>query len=135
MKGEGIILSSEETAQGDSLAMAVYPLGITQLISRLQKLLPQIKQVRFAGDATAAGNLEALHQWWTHLSSVGPQFGNCPNAHKTHLIVKPEFENDAKQIFSNTDMEIILEGQKHLSAAIGSCLFAEEYVDGSEEGQ
>ena len=128
VKGEGTIWSSEGTTQGDPLAMAMYALGITPLISRLQELLPQVKQVWFADDATAAGNLEALHQWWTHLSSVGPQFGYFPNAQKTHLVVKPEFENDAKRIFSNTDIQITLEGQRHLGAAIGTRSFADEYV-------
>ena len=97
-------------------------LGITPLISRLQDLQPEVKQVWFADDATAASHLKALHQWWTHLSSVGPQIG--PNANKTHLIVKPEFENDTKQIFSNTDINIISQGQGHLGAAIGTLPFA-----------
>ena len=51
----------------------MYALGITPLISRLQDVQPEVKQVWFADDATAAGHLKTLHQWWTHLSSVGPK--------------------------------------------------------------
>ena len=50
--GEGVIESSEGTTQGDPLAMAMYALAIK----------PDVKQVRFADDATAAGRLRALQQ-------------------------------------------------------------------------
>ena len=57
-----------------------------------------------------------------------PQIEYFPNTNITHLIVKPEFQNDVKQIFSNTDINITSQGQRHLGAAIGTRPFAEEYV-------
>ena len=62
VKEEGILWSSEGTTQGDPLAMAMYALGTTPLISRLQDSQPEVKQLWFADDATAAGPLKALHQ-------------------------------------------------------------------------
>ena len=43
---------------------------------------------------------------------------------KTHLIV----ENDTKWIFSNPDIEITSQAQRHLGVAIGTRPFAKEYV-------
>ena len=58
------ILSEEGTMQGDPLAMAMYALGITPLISTIS--IPRAKQVWFADDTTAGGQLQQLHTWWDH---------------------------------------------------------------------
>ena len=52
-------------------------------------------------------------------------FSNPPP--KCWLIVKPEKERPAKEIFSKTTINIT--GRKHLGAALGSTDFFEEYVD------
>ena len=100
---------------------------ITPLISRLQDLQPEVKQVWFADDATAAGHLKALYQWWTHLSSVGPQIGQM-RIRPTLLLNLSLRINDAKRIFSNTYINITSQGQRHLGAAIVTRPFAKEYV-------
>ena len=41
-------------------------------------------------DATAAGQLAPILQWWKQLLSLGPLYGYYPNATKTYLIVKPQ---------------------------------------------
>ena len=51
----------------------------------------------------------------------GPPLGYFSNSQKCWLIVKPEKERPAKEIFS--------EGRKHLGAALGSRDFFGEYVD------
>ena len=43
-------------------------------------------------------------------------------------MVKPEFENVAKDAFAGTDVRITTHGKRHLGAAIGSKTFTEEYV-------
>ena len=48
---------------------------------------------------------------------------------KCWLIVKPEKERPAKEIFSETTINITTEGRKHLGAALGSREFFAEYVD------
>ena len=48
---------------------------------------------------------------------------------KCWLIVKPEKERPAKEIFSETTINITTEGRKHQGAALGSRDFFEEYVD------
>ena len=52
------LLSQEGTTQGDRLAMAMYAIVITPLIHHLED--EEIKQVWFADDATAGGNLAGL---------------------------------------------------------------------------
>ena len=43
--------------------------------------------------------------------------------------MKPEKERPAKEIFSETTINITTEDSKHLGAALGSRVFFEEYVD------
>ena len=58
----------------------------------------------------------------------GPPLGYFPNPQKCWLIVKPEKERPAKEIFSETTINITTEGRKHLGAVLGSRVFFEEYV-------
>ena len=55
--------------------------------------------------------------------------GYFPNSQKCWLIVKPEKERPAKEIFSETTINITTEVRKHLGAALGSRVFFEDYVD------
>ena len=130
IKGEGELASTEGTTQGDPLAMGMYALAVTPLICKLRETKPEVKQVWFADDATAAGKLISLREWWQHLAAHGPEIGYLPNTSKTHLqlVVKPELLDKAKKIFENTEVQISSQGQRHLGAAIGTSAFANEYV-------
>ena len=127
-QGGGEILSTEGTTQGDPLAMAMFALAMRPLIDRQQMHCPTIKQVWYADDATGAGTCSELRAWWDSLLKQGQPFGYHPNANKTHLIVKEEFLDKAKRIFSGTKVNITVEGKRHLGAAIGSTGFTNEYV-------
>ena len=72
------------------MVMAMYALAVTPLIKRLRDVEPDVKQIWFADDATAASKLLALQQWWQHLTVIGPEIGYHTNAIKTHLVVKPD---------------------------------------------
>ena len=97
--GESELSSTEGTTQGDPLAMAMYAIAVTPLINHLHQLQPDISQVWYADDATAAGQLEPLLQWWKLVSSMGPRYGYFPNAIKTYLIVKPQCLDSATALF------------------------------------
>ena len=60
----------------------------------------------FADDATGASTCTNLRSWWDALSSCGKAFGYHPNASKTYLVVKEEYESKAKQLFADTDVQI-----------------------------
>ena len=94
------ILSKEGTTQGDPLAMAMYAVAITPLIHRLAD--ENIKQVWFADDASAGGQLDRIKNWWNNISRIGPQYGYYPNASKTWLIVKESCYEQAKLMFQGT---------------------------------
>ena len=62
---------------------------------------------------------------------LGPTFGY---GSKTHLVVKPEHEETVRQLFTDTDVNISIEGKRHLGAALGSRTFTEEYVTNKVQG-
>ena len=70
-----------------------------------------------------------MKTWWDELLVSWPPLGYFPNPQKCWLIVKPKKERPAKEIFSETTINITTEGHKHLGAALGSRVFFEEYVD------
>ena len=87
-----------------------------------------VKQCWFADDATGAGSLGELKKWWGVLNESGQSLGYFPNAKKCWLIVKPEKEEAARDLFDQTSISISTRGQKHLGAVLGSRSYLEEYV-------
>ena len=105
---DGHTLSSTEgTTQGDPLAMAMYALGVLPLIHSLST--NAIKQVWYADDATASGELSKIRSWWEHLVEIGPQYGYFPNASKTWMIVKKEKFEEAQVVFDGTGVNVTQE--------------------------
>ena len=124
--GGEIIRSAEGTTQGDPLAMSMYAIGILPLITQLQC---ETKQVWYADDATGAGCIRGVRQWWNDIVKVGPKFGYHANAVKTWLIVKQNKLEDARSAFADTAVQITTSGKRHLGAALGHPSFVREYVD------
>ena len=69
-----------------------------------------------------------MRKWWDELSESGLPLGYFPNAKKCWLIIKPEREQVAKEVFRNTAINVTIEGHKHLGAALGSRSFLQECV-------
>ena len=100
--------SKEGTTQGDVAAMPFYACSTMPLIHNLdqtakdhQQLHPgsDVKQTWYADDAAGGGSLDAIKVWWEQLKDLGPRFGYYPKASKTWLIVKPECEARALELF------------------------------------
>ena len=66
--------------------------------------------------------------WWDELCVTGPKYGYSPLPTKTILIVKPEHEEKAKEVFRNSGVQVTKEGERHMGAVIGSSTFKEKYV-------
>ena len=128
--GDGtFILSKEGATQGDNLAMPMYAVGTSPLISSLRDNIQDVRQVWYADDSSAAGTLHKLSEWWSHLRDTGPQYGYLPNAGKTILIVKsPELLERAQEVFAGQGIQITAEGSRHLGSALGTDDFKESYV-------
>ena len=112
----------------------MYALAVTPLIHQLRTNSPDVQQAWFADDATSAASCNKLKTWWDDLTVLGPTFGYYPNGSKTYLVVKPEHAETARQLFTDTDVNISIEGKRHLGAALGSRTFIEEYVTNKVQG-
>ena len=53
------------------------------------------------------------------ISRLGPGFGYHPNAIKSWLIVKKEYNSEATAYFGDTKVKITSEGRPHLGAPLG----------------
>ena len=128
------ILSSEGTTQGDPLAMPVYAIGITPLLSLINatgntlETEHKVKHAAFADDLGGTGKLQQLREWWDKIVKFGPLLGYYPNASKSWLIVKSNQETEAKHIFNDTELNITIEGRKYLGGYIGTNNSRDKYA-------
>ena len=99
--------------------MSLYARSLQPLLTRLH-VSSAAKQYWFADDATASGSLQDVRKWWDEISESGPALGYFPNAWKCWLIIKPEREQAAREVFRGTAINVTMEGHKHLGAALGS---------------
>ena len=120
-------MSAEGTTQGDPLAMGLYALSIQPLITSLQ-VASSVKQCWFADDASGAGSTTEIKKWWDLLSTLGPDFGYFPNDKKCWIIAEPAKEENVREVFKETSINVTVQGQKHLGAVLGSGEYLEEYV-------
>jgi hypothetical protein len=127
--GGGEIRSLEGTTQGDPLAMQFYALGTNPLLRLLRLHVPEVQQVWLADDATGAGKLDVLKDWWDKIIQEGTKLGYFVNESKSWLILKnPEDLASAQDIFENSSIKITTTGKRHLGAALGSQDFKKEYI-------
>ena len=121
--------STEGTTQGDPLAMAWYSLTTVTLIDILRCKVPTVKQVWLADDASAAGKISALKEWYDVLIEEGRKFGYYVNQSKSWIILKNEtLKIKADEIFANT-INTTSDGKRHLGAVIGSNDYGKSYCE------
>ena len=123
------LLSHEGNVHGDPTAMEIY--GIVILLKHLATCYPERypKMVAFADYLTSARGLSNLRSCWKVLLVIGPKYGYFPKPSKTILMVKPEYESEAAEIFDNTNIKITSSGQRHLVVVVGSELYRKKYVE------
>ena len=108
--GLNTLLSQEDTTQGDPLAMPFYTLATRPLIDSFTQDSPDVKQIWYADDATAAGKLPDLRKWWEKLLTIGPSFGYFVDPSKTWLVTKDGHVGLASEIFGDTSVNITTQG-------------------------
>ena len=131
--GGGEVLSSEGTTQGCPLAMPGYGIGILPLLILIKDNDPILLHVAYADDLGAGSKLRNLRNWWDKICLYGPLLGYYPKASKSWLVVKAEKEEEAKQIFAGTGIQITTEGRKYLGGYVGTRAGAEKYVNSLQE--
>ena len=107
--------------------MGVYACGTTPL-SNSDQVAEYIKKIFYADDGAAGGKLMHLLKWWMNLQLTGPPLGYFPDAGKTWLIVKPEYEQKAKELCP--DINITTKGRKYLGSFIGCPEETLKFVEG-----
>ena len=127
MDGE-VLYSSEGTTRGDLLAMPMYALATIPLIKKLQCHLADVSQVWYADDASAAGKIDKLGEWWSQLSTQGPKYGYFANATKTWLVTKVKHLATATASFADTGVQVTSGARPYLGAAFGTEEFVTSHV-------
>ena len=128
VSGGGEVLSREGTCQGDPLAMAIYAVSTVPLIRWLSDACPEVHQTWYADDDPAAGLVARLQPYWDTIKAAGPGFGYYPNAAKTVLLVKPQYERKAREAFLGTGATITCDGSRYLGGAIGEEQFCTSHL-------
>ena len=104
--GGNEIRSCEGTTQGDPIAIAVYAIAIITMILMIVDITSKIddstKTAAYADDATTAGKVIQLKNWWRTLCMLGPKFGYYPEASKSWLIVKEKAKQHTFTVFKDT---------------------------------
>ena len=127
--GASNIFSAEGTTQGDNLAMPFYAFGTSILLYQLRQTTPNVKQTWLADDATGAGTIQQLKEWWDAVIDLGNKFGYYVDQLKSFIIVKNDEDLEkAKATFENDGINFTKDGKRHLGAAIGSDQFKAYYA-------
>ena len=82
----------------------------------------------FADDLTGVGKIEQLKLWWDQIMKYGPYIGYNIYQQKSLLIVKDEYYNEATQLFGDSQIHIISDGNRHLGAVIGDIECTTKYT-------
>ena len=131
--GGGEILSKEGITQSDQTSMGVYALDILPMLHSLLDFVLtndlRTREVVFPDDFTVAGKLVHIKNFWNKLATIGPKYGYFPKSTKSYLIVNNNYRRDAKTIFTDTNINIITDGRKHLRAVVGSNTYKVQYIE------
>ena len=82
----------------------------------------------FADDGNAVGSLKNLRKILDVVETTGKGFGYVVKPSKCHLVCKPEYVEEAKEIFHGTNIKIV-EGHRILGSTIGTKDAVEAFID------
>ena len=126
----GEIESAEGTTQGCPLAMPYYGVSVRPIIDQLKQSFPETYQVWLADDATGAGTLHKLREWWAQVIVEGEKYGYFVKPSKSWLILKDaNRKEEAELLFKECPINITTSGKRHLGATLGTQEFKATYID------
>ena len=125
VRGKGELKSQEGTTQGVSVAMGLFTLRITPLMTAVNPPSESMHHssgnpfynVGFADDFTH-GKLDSLKQWFGETYRLGPFIGFYVNTIKIRVVVKDHELEKSFRIFTGTRIKIVSDGRRHLGQVI-----------------
>lgn len=128
IQGEDRILYSKEgVTQGDPLSMLLYGIALLPLIEKLNGA-GNVIQNWYADDASANGTLHDIKLWFERLMKDGPALGYFPEPHKSYLVVSPEYQEKATELFGPLGVKVVL-GCRFLGGFIGEETAKKQYLN------
>ena len=64
--------------------------------------------------------MTSIRDYWGKLTVLGAKYGYFPKASKSCLIVKEDKLGETRNIFNDLNVNITIDGKRHLGAVIGS---------------
>ena len=128
--GDGTLIYSKEGAtQGDPLAMFAYGVGILPMIRHLKSKFPNLHQSWYADDASAAGELVLIADYFRELMRMGPSFGYFPEPSKSILIVRSRTIQHAQSFLRTEGLSFKLKtGDRYLGGFVGEAPARDEWL-------
>ncbi|CEL92633.1 unnamed protein product, partial [Vitrella brassicaformis CCMP3155] len=77
-----------------------------------------LRQCWYADDSSALGKLHGILVWFRALRRIGPSYGYHPETAKSFLVVKPELEQIARELFEPEGVQIVT-GKRFLGGYVG----------------
>ncbi|CEM21107.1 unnamed protein product [Vitrella brassicaformis CCMP3155] len=93
------MLSSVGVGEEESLSASSAPLASSSSAS--------LRQCWYADDSSALGKLHGILVWFRALRRIGLSYGYHPKAAKSFLVVKPELEQIAREVFEPEGVQIV----------------------------
>jgi hypothetical protein len=119
--GSGLMIFSKEgVTQGCPLAMVAYGVGVLPLIRNLKERFPKLYQSWYADDASAAGTLKLIKEFFEELVQVGPKYGYFPEPSKSILVVSSNNQPLALNFVETNNLGFIVKtGARYLGGFVG----------------
>ena len=73
--------------------------------------------------------MDGLRNWWDNIRDLGPMFGYTPNANRSWPLVKEEALQQAQNIFSESGINITVQGEQNLGALLETMAFIQFFVE------
>ena len=104
----------------------MYAIGVLPLISRL-KNPERHKQNWYADDSACAASLAHIKEWLVQLLEIGPSYGYFAEPSKSIVVVKEQHLQDARTIFSDLQVEVVLSG-RFLGGCVSDEVGVRQYI-------
>ena len=129
--GQGTtLLSKEGVTQGDPLAMIAYGIGLLPLIRHQKQFVSTLHQSWYADDASAAGKLELIRDYFRELERIGPSVGYFPEPSKSVLIVRSDAIKHAQSFLQTEGLSFKLKtGDRCLGGFVGDTSTRDEWLE------